>query len=58
MKPALKEPGTMLWKLIRYDGPRSNFAFNFNLRRYMKEYYIPPEGPLQSYRDYISTLPM
>jgi dynein heavy chain len=24
----------------------------------MKEYYIPPEGPLQSYRDYISTLPM
>ena len=23
----------------------------------LKEYYIPPEGPLQSYRDYIATLP-
>jgi hypothetical protein len=47
----------MLLKL-RYDEPLSNFAFNFILRRYIKENYIPPEGPLQSYRDYISTLPM
>ena len=23
----------------------------------LKEYYIPPEGPLQTYRDYIQTLP-
>ena len=35
MKPVLKAPGTMLLKLI-YDEPLSNFAFNFNLRRYAK----------------------
>jgi len=34
MKPALKALGTMLVK-IRFDEPLSNFAFNFNLRRYM-----------------------
>ena len=34
MKPVLKAPGTMLLKL-RYDEPLSNFAFNFNLRRYI-----------------------
>ena len=33
IKPALKAPGTMRLELI-YDGPLSNFAFNFNLRRY------------------------
>jgi len=33
IKPALKAPGTKRLKLI-YDGPLSNFAFNFNLRRY------------------------
>ena len=35
IKPTLKAPGSMLSKL-RYDGPVSNFAFNFSLRRYMK----------------------
>jgi len=33
IKPTFKPPGCMLLKL-RYDGPVSNFAFNFNLRRY------------------------
>ena len=33
MKPALKAPGYMHLKL-RYDGPLSDFAFDFNLRRY------------------------
>ena len=33
MKPVVKPPGSMLLKL-RYDGPLSNFGFNFNLRRY------------------------
>ena len=33
IKPTLKPPGYMLLKL-RYDGPISNFAFNFNWRRY------------------------
>jgi hypothetical protein len=33
MKPVLKPPGPMLLKLI-YEEPLSNFAFNFNLRRY------------------------
>ena len=35
MNPVLKAPGSMLLKL-RCDGPLSNFAFNFNLRRYVK----------------------
>jgi hypothetical protein len=33
MKPVLKALGSVLLKL-RYHGPLSNFAFNFNLRRY------------------------
>jgi len=33
IKPALKAPGTNRLKLI-YDGPLSNLAFKFNLRRY------------------------
>jgi hypothetical protein len=33
IKPALKVPGTKRVELI-YDGPLSNFTFNFNLRRY------------------------
>ena len=33
MKSLLKAPGSMLLKLS-YDGPHSNFAFNFHLRRY------------------------
>jgi hypothetical protein len=36
IKSALKAPGTKRLKLI-YDGPLSNFAFNFNLRRYIKD---------------------
>ena len=36
IKPALKAPGTKRLELI-YDGPLSNFAFNFNLRRYSTE---------------------
>jgi hypothetical protein len=32
MKPKLKPPGSTLLKL-RHDGPLSDFAFNFNLRR-------------------------
>jgi len=36
IKPTLKAPGSMLLKL-RYDGPLSEFAFNFNLRRYNPE---------------------
>jgi hypothetical protein len=35
MKPVLKSPGPMPLKL-RFDGPLSSFAFNFNLRRYKK----------------------
>jgi hypothetical protein len=33
MTPVLKAPGTKRLKLL-YDGPPSNFAFNFNLCRY------------------------
>jgi len=33
MKPKLKAPGTKRLKLS-YDGPPSNLAFKFNLRRY------------------------
>jgi len=33
MKPTLKAPATERLKL-QYDEPSSNFAFNFNLRRY------------------------
>jgi len=31
----MKAPGTMLMKQM-YDVPLSNFAFNFNLRRYVE----------------------
>jgi hypothetical protein len=34
--PTLKAPATKRLKL-RYDGLLSNFAFNFNLRRYITE---------------------
>ena len=44
MKSKLKAPGTKLLKL-KYDNLLSNFAFNFNLRRYNKnadgEYECP-----------------
>jgi len=33
MKPMLKAPGCMLL-IVRYNGPLSNLAFNFILRRY------------------------
>jgi len=33
MKPTVKAPGIRRMKL-RYDGPLSNFALKFNLRRY------------------------
>ena len=36
IKPVLKAPGSLLLKL-RCDGPLSNVAFNFNLRRCTKE---------------------
>jgi hypothetical protein len=36
LKPMLKAPGTKRWKL-KCDGPVSNFAFKFKLRRYIKE---------------------
>jgi len=39
MKPMLKTPGSIDLKLT-YDGPRSNFAFNFNLRRYTAGYDV------------------
>ena len=35
IKPTLKPPGTKRFKL-KYDEVLSNFAFNFNLRRYSK----------------------
>ena len=35
IKPTLKAPGTKLLKL-KCDKPLSNFAFEFNLRRYTK----------------------
>ena len=36
-KPKLKAPGTIL-STLNYDEPLSSFAFDFNLRRYTKEY--------------------
>jgi len=38
IKPMLKTPGTILYKLLklRYDEPLSNFGFNINLRRYIE----------------------
>jgi len=41
MKPTLKAPGSKRLKLW-FDEPLSSFAFNFNLRRYIKypPYYV------------------
>ena len=36
IKPALKAPGIKRLELIN-DGPLSNIAFNFNLRRHSKD---------------------
>ena len=43
IKPTVKAPGIKLLKL-KYDTPLSNFAFNFNWRRYTKGFAIaaPP----------------
>jgi hypothetical protein len=47
MKPALKAPGTKPLKL-KYDELLSSFAFNFNLRRYIKAtellFTVGPDG--------------
>ena len=47
IKPTLKPPGTKRLKL-KYDELLSNFAFNFNLRRYTwsiyKSIYVPRSG--------------
>jgi len=39
MKPMLKPPRPTLLKL-RYDGPLSDFAFSFNLRRFTLGEYV------------------
>ena len=36
-KPTLKAPGSKRLKL-KHDGPLSNFAFKFNLRRYIESF--------------------
>jgi len=36
IKPTMQAPGIKLLKL-KYDKPLSNFAFKFNLRRYIME---------------------
>ena len=54
MKPMLKAPGAKRLKL-KYDEPPSNFAFNFNLRRYslglctkrLSGCAVPKEGELE-----------
>jgi len=38
IRPTLKLSGTKRLKL-KFDGPPSNFAFKFNLRRYIKASY-------------------
>ena len=40
MKLTLKAPGAKRLKL-KYDEPLSNFAFNFNLRRYTVAIFFP-----------------
>ena len=35
IKPVLKAPGTE-HLILKYDQPLSNFAFKFNMRRYME----------------------
>jgi hypothetical protein len=37
IKPTLRPPGTKRLKL-KYDKPLSSFAYNFNSRRYTKQY--------------------
>jgi len=45
MKPELKAPGTNLFT-PQHDKPLSNFAFNFNLRRYnLRAPRRPPVSP-------------
>ena len=44
MKPVVKAPGTKRLKL-QCDGSLSNFAFNFNLRRYTTVAYHGISGP-------------
>ena len=46
MNPTLKAPGTKRLKL-NYDEPLSNFALNFNLRRYSKGRILQGEANLQ-----------
>jgi hypothetical protein len=48
MKLVLKAPGFMLLKL-RYDGPLSNFACNFILRRYRKGKKTGPQRVWPTY---------
>jgi len=48
LKPVLKAPLSMLSKL-RYDGPLSNIAFNFNLRRYAEAEEDAAAGAVSSY---------
>jgi len=42
MKPTLIAPGSKRLKL-KYDKLLSNLAFNFNLRRYIKVWFMAPE---------------
>jgi len=50
MRPTLKAPGTKRLKL-KYDVPLSHFAFKFNLRRYILEYYWGEHIHLGYYTD-------
>ena len=47
VKPTLKPPGTKRLKL-KCDEPLSNFAFNFNLRRYIEQTATTWEETLQT----------
>jgi hypothetical protein len=47
VRPTLKPPGIMLLKLI-YNEPLSNFAFDFNLRRYTKAAKAAPAAPVSA----------
>ena len=40
MKPTLKAPGSKRLLTLKYDELLSNFGFNFNLRRYTKDYQL------------------
>ena len=50
MKPKLTTPGTVLLKL-RYDAPRLNIGFNFNLRRYNPVLYSLHRTAADVFRD-------